>query len=450
MAETGFWLKGAKGKLAGTVMYTTGGRTLQRQIVTPKNPQSDNQMRQRAAFAGASKFYQNAQQNRFALAFQNKKGNQSEFNAFMQKNLREFDTLTYPTREQANTPEFCNYFPWICTEGSLQGIPVAWPDDNMASLGCAINAQLQGGAYATNWEDLIALNPSLNLQYGDIITLTVVINDEVFNDSTLDVVVGNITPRWITRQFIIGADLEGFALIDYLASNGLDTNVNTIDGKVCIGINMDDVCEELGINGGNFVVSEVAAMICVTRSRNEGSQLKVSSSRFYLDDMAQRIFERLASDTAMREAIESYKNTSNSNITPANILQGSVAEEVPVNQVIYTKPGENTTTKAPAPATALQVKTITEGGNYKAVVTIGGDVDLETAKTVASAEGQGWTVSRRKINVYQRGSAASHSIVATDGVELTFTRATSGAGNTGFSIYYKQVLVAAGTIVVSA
>lgn len=449
MAETGFWLKGAKGKLAGTVMYTTGGRTIQRQIVSPKNPQSDNQMRQRAAFAGASKFYQNAQQNRFALAFQNKKGNQSEFNAFMQKNLREFDTLTYPTREQANTPEFCNYFPWICTEGNLQGIPAAFPDDNALGLGADI-VVIKNDAWATTWDEIIALNPTLDLKYGDIITVTIVLNDEIFSDTALDVVVGNVSPRWITRQIIIGADLEGYTLEQYFTLNGF-SHFTSMDNKDVMYVDLDDICAELKINeaeGYIFDTNLVAAMVCVTRSHREGSQLKVSSSRFYLTDMAQRIFERLSSDTAMREAIESYKNTSNSNITPANILQGSVAEEIPVNQVIYTKTGETTTTKASAPATALQVKTITDDDEYVAVVTIGGDVDLETAK--ASASAQGWAVSRRKINVYQRGSAASHSIVATDGVELTFRRGQDGATSTGFAVSYKGIMVAAGTLVVGS
>lgn len=329
MAKSGFWLRGAKGKLAGTVLYQSQGSTVQREIVTPKNPQSDNQMRQRAAFAGASKFYQNAQQNRFVLAFQNKKGNQSEFNAFMQKNLREFDTLTYPTREQANTPEFCNFFPWICTEGNLQGIPAMFPDDKIDNLGAEICIADEDGHIFPTWEELIAENPTLNLQYGDIITVTIVINDEVFNDSTLDVVVGNVTPRWITRQIIIGADLDGNTLENYIAMNGFGAYQSLATGRNCLSVDVTEICHEQGIiePSETFDVATVAAMVCVTRSRRDGSQLKVSSSRFYLDDMAQRIFEHLSSDTAMREAIESYKNSANSNSMPANILQGSVAED---------------------------------------------------------------------------------------------------------------------------
>ena len=449
MAKSGFWLRGSKGKLAGTVLYQSQGSTIQREIVTPKNPQSDNQMRQRAAFAGASKFYQNAQTNRFMLAFQNKKGNQSEYNAFMQKNLKELGTLTYPTREQANTPEFCNFFPWICTEGNLQSIPAAFPDSNSTFLGCAISTTLTGdGQIVGNWDELIAANPTLNLQYGDIITLTVVINDEVFNDTTLDVVVGKISPRWITRQIIIGADLGGYSLEDYITSNKLVATMADNMGGQCIGIDLDAVCAELDINGGSFVTNEVAAMICVTRSRQEGSQLKVSPSRFYLTDMAQRIFERLSNDTQLREAVDSYKKSVNSSSTPSNILQGSVAEDIPVNGVKYTTTAGSQTTVA-APVTGLQVKGDTATGSTVATIAVGGDVDIVASKVKAVA--QGYTVTVKKAKWYGgRREQGSHSIPVHDGAEITLTKSGTSTGNTPFTITYAGLQVAAGTVVVGS
>lgn len=435
MAKSGFWLRGSKGKLAGTVLYQSQGSTIQREIVTPKNPQSDNQMRQRAAFAGASKFYQNAQQNRFVLAFQNKKGNQSEFNAFMQKNLREFDTLTYPTREQANTPEFCNYFPWICTEGSLQGVPVVFSDD-LTGWGCNIVTLVDSGVYASNWDELIALNPSLNLQYGDIITLTVVINDEVFNDTTLDVVVGNITPRWYTYQFIIGADLGGNDLSSYLALNGLNIGgVPREDGKDCIGINMDDICGELGINSGVFTSTDVAAMICVTRSRREGSQLKVSSSRFSLSDMAQRIFERLSNDSQMREAIASYKASANSNSMPANILQGSVADDfIKVTSIRYrNSAGQNVTERA----SKLSGITITPNPDASGVKT-----SLVYIRTKS-------VVDKTLMEVTANGASGT-AVGQEDGNDNSYkvwiNYATSDTGNKTFSIKLQDVEIVSGTV----
>lgn len=447
MAETGFWLKGAKGQLAGTVMYTTGGRTLQRQIVTPKNPQSDNQMRQRAAFAGASKFYQNAQQNRFVLAFQNKKGNQSEFNAFMQKNLREFDTLTYPTKEQANTPEFCNFFPWICTEGNLQSIPVAYPDDGLGAWGCAIKTDTSEG-YAQNWDELIALNPKLNLQYGDIITLTVVLSDEVFDDVSTNVVIGSLAPVWVTRQFIIGADLDGYSLEQYLNINGMSLGALTaIDGDTCLGIDMNSLAEEYGITQGEFSFDENAAMLCVTRSRRDGSQTKVSSSRFYLTDMAQRIFERLSNDSAMRDAIESYKKSANSNITPANILQGSVAEEIPVSDLYY-RNSSGDTVHASAPITGVSAEAVTSSGNSVAEFTVLGTASGEDVNPAnVSATASGYTV---EIVSTKKRVQGPHTMSLYEGAKITFTKTGTTAGSTPFSISYKGVKVASGNIVVSA
>lgn len=50
MAKAGFWLRGAKGKFAGAVMQGSGVGTIQRENVTPSNPQTENQVAQRAKF----------------------------------------------------------------------------------------------------------------------------------------------------------------------------------------------------------------------------------------------------------------------------------------------------------------------------------------------------------------------------------------------------------------
>ena len=51
MAKAGFWLRGAKGKLAGTVLQKGENGTIQRENVKPKNPQSNSQMAHRIIFA---------------------------------------------------------------------------------------------------------------------------------------------------------------------------------------------------------------------------------------------------------------------------------------------------------------------------------------------------------------------------------------------------------------
>lgn len=47
MAKAGFWLRNAKGKLAGATIYKQNGETVMREIVSPSNPQTQAQLIQR-------------------------------------------------------------------------------------------------------------------------------------------------------------------------------------------------------------------------------------------------------------------------------------------------------------------------------------------------------------------------------------------------------------------
>ena len=47
MAKPGFWLKGAKGKLAGATIYKQNGETVMREVVSPSNPKTTAQLMQR-------------------------------------------------------------------------------------------------------------------------------------------------------------------------------------------------------------------------------------------------------------------------------------------------------------------------------------------------------------------------------------------------------------------
>lgn len=58
MAKAGFWLRGAKGKLAGASMGKgANGQTIMREIVTPKNPRTNAQLMQRAIMATVMQAY---------------------------------------------------------------------------------------------------------------------------------------------------------------------------------------------------------------------------------------------------------------------------------------------------------------------------------------------------------------------------------------------------------
>lgn len=50
MAKAGFWLKGAQGKLAGSVITNSPSGTIIREIATPSNPNTEKQVNQRSKF----------------------------------------------------------------------------------------------------------------------------------------------------------------------------------------------------------------------------------------------------------------------------------------------------------------------------------------------------------------------------------------------------------------
>ena len=88
MAKAGFWLRGAKGKLAGASMGKgANGQTIMREIVTPKNPRTNAQLMQRAIMATVMQAY-SAGKVIFDHSFQGKSVGAQNQQRFMSLNAR--------------------------------------------------------------------------------------------------------------------------------------------------------------------------------------------------------------------------------------------------------------------------------------------------------------------------------------------------------------------------
>lgn len=112
-----FWST-ASGKLGDIVLRSVHGETIASKyqpIVA--NPRTFAQMYQRVLFADAVKFYRHANDNLFKFAFEDKKRNESDYNAFMRYNAKRgviidkdrMDIYTYPAWGLS----------WILSNGSL-------------------------------------------------------------------------------------------------------------------------------------------------------------------------------------------------------------------------------------------------------------------------------------------------------------------------------------------
>lgn len=93
------WLKGGSQKLGGVVLYQSNGQTLARELAASvSNPRTDAQMEQRVKLANVVGVYR-ANRNWMTGAFEDKKQNESDYNAFVRANLA--NSLVATSKSQA-------------------------------------------------------------------------------------------------------------------------------------------------------------------------------------------------------------------------------------------------------------------------------------------------------------------------------------------------------------
>lgn len=306
MAKTGFWLRGAKGKLAGTTIYRgKGGVTVQREINTqPTNPRSQAQMTQRASFADVAKFYKHAVQNLFKFAFESKKPTESDYNAFMRLNVGKAVVINKQQQDNQNFPAIGDN--WQLSQGSLPecGIirHVSEGPSGMLGTQYALSVPSIKPVDTTIGQLSTALIADYGLQLNDIVTICNVTTTVMSLDS-----VPTEAPKWEVIQFRINPDDET-PMLDYKL--GVSRGAS---GEVAWNIDAQ----------GLSLISLYAEGFSVIFSRvQQGQPLKVSDA--YLNNSATA--SRMIADAKMgfyrSSALTSWGATE-----PA-ILQGSLSGEV--------------------------------------------------------------------------------------------------------------------------
>lgn len=157
MAKGNMLLGMARGSVGDVTFYRDGGlqraRSRNRQ---PNNPRSNKQQTQRALFANCVKFYKLTASKFFKFAFENKKVNESDYNAFMRENLKRGVMMS-------KTAFYCEPYPalgnWLMSRGSLATIRNSNDDNTNAPI----------FDLGTPYSDI----PSRNITIGEISTAMV-------------------------------------------------------------------------------------------------------------------------------------------------------------------------------------------------------------------------------------------------------------------------------------
>lgn len=302
MSKGSLFFGHASGKLGQVVLSTVKGQQIAR-AWQPKvaNPKTSQQQLQRAKFANAVKFFKRAQQNLFKFAFEDKRKNESDYNAFMRHNVVSSAVLDRIVYDNFNYPALADN--WLLSYGSLGEIsaenePADKETLRMLSLplgtGEPANLTIASAsqAFVDNYK---AIN-------GDYVTL-VGIKSSV-KSLTEDPVVA---PEWHIVQFVVDTTNTG-KLIDYLKKQ--DANAAAFFAKD-------------GLDPANVIIAydnDGSSWLGVILSRVTANGVKVSTSPLVPNYYAYEIYKKSLELPYRQSALNSWGRSSEP------ILKGGIAK----------------------------------------------------------------------------------------------------------------------------
>lgn len=290
MAQGNMLLGYARGSVGDVTFFRSGGSQRARaRNRKPNNPRSSSQMTQRAKFASAVKFYKRAVSNFFRFAYQDKKTNESDYNAFMRHNINGAPLISKTAFDKQGYPALGN---WVLSYGELQPLNyIAGESNSVIELPATYTA-----APSTLGELSQGLINSGFYEQGDIITVPMIdITGAPLPTATPS---GVYTTAWKTAQF----------RIDYNSSEPLNN----------IGLGTVTVTQSSGIWTLNFPTHSAFAVIV---SRNTSGGLKVSRSELIYDaEMGLALFNAYYDDNYKAEVLQDWQTSLDA------ILQGSLSE----------------------------------------------------------------------------------------------------------------------------
>lgn len=258
----------ARGKLGNMVISNVKGQQVERKYQPQvENPKTFAQMRQRAVFASAVKFFKHSQQNLFKFAFEDKTQRESDYNAFMRHNVRFFTPTNKVACDNPTLPALGFELSLQLSFGSLpspteMGYFNQTAADGMFGFNCGKIEESQAPDVFF-WSDVSrALVENYGLENGDIITFVVIRTNMSYGRYPAQIVQG------------IDAEEASAPAVWALEQKRIDLASNEDVSKFVIGKQW--FCTRAGIEGPTNTMMYFGSVIF---SRNiQGRKLMVSTS----------------------------------------------------------------------------------------------------------------------------------------------------------------------------
>ena len=302
MSKGSLFFGNASGKLGQVVLSTLKGQQIAR-AWQPKvaNPKTSQQQLQRAKFANSVKFFKRAQQNLFKFAFEDKRKNESDYNAFMRHNVVSSAVLDRIVYDNFNYPALADN--WLLSYGSLGEIN-AENEESAKQVVQLLKLPLGTGeianlTIASASQALVNYYKAMN---GDFVTLV-----SVYSPAKSLTDAPTVAPDWHVVQFVVDTTNTG-KLIENLQKQDADAA---------------DFFAKDGKEPANIIFScsnEGCAWLGIILSRVTDNGVKVSTSNLMPNYYAYEIFKNSMEFGYRQSALNSWGRSSEP------ILKGGIAK----------------------------------------------------------------------------------------------------------------------------
>lgn len=366
------WLKGARQRLGGVVLYQAQGETRMRELApSVSNPRTAAQMAQRVRWANLVNFYR-ANAAWMKRAFETKPQNNTDYNRFM--SLNGSTSNIYLTKQEANAGA-CVVTSYRITDGTLESVEVSasgedWVSNIFTGSLASLDDNTTVGAFAT-----ALLSANAGLRIGDQLSFVKI--TQMTNANTG-------YPYIIVRTYEVllnpasTAKLGAYLPLDYF-------DISALDGNPALGI----------------INSDLAGAFALIVSRTEGGIIRVSSQDLVVANN-DALISRYSSAAQQQAAAESYGEGTDVFLSSASAnVYGSAA--VPL-ALLSLEAGDGSYVDNEMAATMEDVEQTTGKLNF----------NLDVTGTVGQVTIQTWTPTSTKSTWASVAGTASGSAVNFD------------------------------------
>lgn len=295
MSKGNMLLGYARGKVGSMVFSRANGEQIIRAYNgAPTNNRTVPQMMQRTTFITANKFFTRGNQNFFKFSFEDKRQNESDFNAFMRNNIKNATMMSQYAFDEATYPALGRF---LLTKGSLYGVPISYYKQG----GCYDIITTQDETLGTVGSFSTALIDEFQVQKGDIFTAVMISAEgsSTANTPSIHPLRRGIV-RWTIKQFKIDPDNQ--------------TAIQTYFGDTLV-IDSSRPVRRYALKFGSDTENIQAASVTISRNSRRG--VKVSTSQLIFNEQAAQAFNVCQNPEYKQDVIDSW------DATPESILEGN-------------------------------------------------------------------------------------------------------------------------------